>query len=71
LLKDKGLKNYLEYLTLGSEIALTIGAPILIGFWIDSRYDTSPWFILGGVLFAMIMLVWMLIRLNRKLNRSE
>ena len=71
MFKDKGLKNYLEYLTLGSEIAFTISAPILIGFWIDSRYDTSPWFILGGVLLAMLMLVIMLIRLNRKLNRSE
>ncbi|TVR30233.1 MAG: AtpZ/AtpI family protein [Balneolaceae bacterium] len=71
MFKDKGLKNYLEYLTLGTEIAFTIGAPILIGFWIDSRYDTSPWFILGGVLLAMTMLVVMLIRLNRKLNKSE
>ena len=71
MLKEKELKKYLEYLTLGSEIAFTIGAPILIGFWIDSKYDTSPWFILGGVLMAMLMLVVMLIRLNRKLNKSE
>lgn len=70
MLKDKGPKNYLEYLYLGSEIAFTLGVPILIGYWLDTRYDMMPWFTLSGVLLAMLLLILMLIRLIRKLNKK-
>jgi F0F1-type ATP synthase assembly protein I len=71
LLKDPELKKYLEYLSLGTEIAVTIGAPILIGFWLDTVYDSTPTFILIGVLLGMIMLVVTLIRLVKKTNKRE
>lgn len=71
MLSDPKFKSYLQYLSLGTEIAITIGAPLLFGFWLDSVLDTSPWLTLSGVLLSMILFVLMLMRLIRKLNRDN
>lgn len=67
--KDPQLKKYLEHLSLGTEIAVTIGGPILIGYWLDTVYDSTPRFTLIGVLIGLVMLVVTFIRLIKKYNQ--
>jgi F0F1-type ATP synthase assembly protein I len=39
-------------------IAFQMAVPPGVGWWLDQRYATAPWFVVGGVLvgFAMAML---------------
>lgn len=71
MLNDPALKKYLKHLTLGTEIAISLGAPILIGYWLDTVYESMPWFTLSGVLLAMVLLVVMLIRLIKNVNERD
>ncbi|WP_158278679.1 AtpZ/AtpI family protein [Rhodohalobacter mucosus] len=57
-------------MSFGTEIAVAVGAPILLGYWLDTVFDTSPYLTLSGVLLAVILFILMLIRLIRKLNEE-
>lgn len=66
--KDNG---YLEYLSLGFEIAVGLFAPILMGLWLDLKWDLTPWLTLSGVLVGMLIFGATLSRLIRKFNRKK
>ena len=70
MLKGPGFKSYLEYISFGTEIAVAVGAPILLGYWLDTVFDTSPYLTLMGVLLAVLLFILMLVRLIRKLNEK-
>lgn len=71
MFKDSTSSKYAEYLSLGTEIALSIAGPILIGFWIDSRFETSPLFILLGILMGMILLMVSFYRIYKKFEKRD
>jgi len=64
-------KGYLEYLSLGFEIAVGLFAPILIGLWLDLKWDLTPWLTLSGVAVGMLIFGGTLFRLIRNLNRKK
>jgi F0F1-type ATP synthase assembly protein I len=64
-------KKYAEYLGLGAEIAASLAIPILTGYFLDIFFETSPVFILIGVLLAMIAFGLMIARINNKLNKRD
>jgi F0F1-type ATP synthase assembly protein I len=66
LFKDPKLQEYLQYLSLGMEIAVGLCAPILLGYWIDTRWDTSPWFLLAGALTGIAIMIGTTVRIARK-----
>lgn len=70
MLKGPGFKSYLQYVSFGTEIAIAVGAPILLGYWLDTIFDTSPYLTLTGVLLAVFLFILMLVRLIRKLNEE-
>ena len=45
--------EYLKYLSLGAEIAAGLAGPILVGIWLDSVWDSSPWMLLVGIIGAI------------------
>jgi F0F1-type ATP synthase assembly protein I len=55
MLFDPGnLRKYNEYIGLGAEIAAAMIVPLLIGTYIDKRFNTSPWGSLIGVLLGFL-----------------
>lgn len=60
---------------LGYMIALPLVLFALAGRWIDKHYDTSPWFLLGGMALAILLTTLLLIRkfsrLLRDMNPAE
>ncbi|MEX2585126.1 MAG: AtpZ/AtpI family protein [Balneolaceae bacterium] len=66
---SQGSRDYLRYLSLGVEIAGTLILPIGIGFWIDSFWDTSPWFLLGGAIIGVLLFFGLLLRLSRSQSK--
>jgi F0F1-type ATP synthase assembly protein I len=71
LLRGPDHKKYLEYIGLGVEIAVAFTLPMLIGFWADSRYDSSPWFLISGILLGMILMIAIFLRVIRNMNKPE
>ncbi|MEX0822794.1 MAG: AtpZ/AtpI family protein [Balneolaceae bacterium] len=71
MLKDPNLKKYAEYLSLGTEIALTVSVPILIGYWVDQIFEFSPVFTLLGVLLGIVLMILTFMRLIRKTGKRE
>ncbi len=45
-------------------------APILIGVWLDRKYDWTPWGLIVGGTFGAIGGIVVLMAMNRKLNRE-
>ena len=51
---DQILRQVAPYLTLGIQLAAGIVIFFLIGWWLDTRYDTSPTFKLIGLCVGSI-----------------
>lgn len=48
------LREYSPYLTLGFQLAAAVVVFSFIGAWLDSRWDTSPWLLLAGLLLGSV-----------------
>ena len=66
-----GGENYLKYLSLGTEIAVGLSAPIIAGYWIDEYASSSPLFLLLGIAVGITIMIVMLIRLSSDLNNKN
>lgn len=64
-------KAYRVYLSLGTEIAVSLATPILIGYGIDSYLNTRPWGLLGGVVVGMLSFLVRMIVLIQKLTKEK
>ncbi|MEX1010610.1 MAG: AtpZ/AtpI family protein [Balneolaceae bacterium] len=71
MFRDPELRPYLRHLSLGAEIAAGVTIPILLGYWLDSRFETSPWFLLIGLLFGILSLVLLSVRTARQWREEE
>jgi len=65
LFKDPKLREYVQYLSLGTEIALGLSLPILLGYWIDTYINSSPWFLLLGIFIGVGLMAGTIIRIIR------
>ncbi|MDZ7773429.1 MAG: AtpZ/AtpI family protein [Balneolaceae bacterium] len=60
--------RYAPYLSLGAEIAVGVTAPVLLGYWLDQKLDTSPWLMLLGILAGMANIFLLIYRLYKDLG---
>lgn len=69
-MSDKNpVSKYGEYLSLGAEIAVGLAAPILIGYWLDTYFDTSPWILLAGCVIGIINIFLIIFQLAKRLEK--
>jgi ATP synthase protein I len=50
--ESAALRGLAPYLTLGIQLALSIVVFFFLGKWLDGRFNTSPWLMLGGLLLG-------------------
>lgn len=62
--------DYVEFLSLGGEIAAGILVPIFIGYWLDIWLETSPWLLLVGSVVGIINIFILIFQLNERLNEE-
>jgi len=60
--------DYIEFLSLGGEIAAGILLPMFIGYWLDQWLNTSPWLLLTGCVVGIINIFILIFQLNDRLN---
>ena len=59
---DRRFPGWVRYSGVGLELAGATAGLALIGYWIDKRFATSPWGILGGVIIGIVGGLYNLIR---------
>ena len=59
---DRRSASWIRYSGIGLELAGVIAGLALLGYWIDGRYGTSPWGILGGVSVGLVGGLYNLVR---------
>ena len=62
--KQKNLQKYNDFIALGSEIAASMVAPLLIGWYVDLHFNTNPWGIIIGVIFSFLGLFYNIYKLT-------
>jgi F0F1-type ATP synthase assembly protein I len=67
---DKKTTDYVEYISLGGEIAAGIVVPIFIGYWLDGWLETSPWLLLVGCVVGIVNIFILIFQLNDRLNKK-
>lgn len=59
---DRRFPGWVRYSGIGLELAGVIGGLALVGYWIDRRFGTAPWGILGGVVLGLVGGLYNLVR---------
>ena len=54
--------GWVRYSGVGLELAGATAGLALVGYWIDSRFGTGPWGILGGVVIGLVGGLYNLVR---------
>lgn len=70
MFSNSGNRNYLEFLGLGAELALVLSVPIFAGYWLDLRWNSTPWMLLAGILTGILFVVGTFIRVIRKVTEK-
>ena len=70
-MKEFGNRQYLQYLSLGVEIAAGLSIPILVGYWIDRSWDTLPWFTFLGIITGVATMLVIMIRVARDVSGKD
>lgn len=66
--KREKTTDYMEYVSLGGEIAAALFIPILIGYWLDEYFESSPWILLVGCGVGVVNIFILIFQLNKRLN---
>ena len=59
---DGRFPGWVRYSGVGLELAGATAGLALLGYWIDGKYGTAPWGILGGVIIGIVGGLYNLVR---------
>jgi F0F1-type ATP synthase assembly protein I len=67
----RNLTNYGQYIALGSHIAASMIVPVVIGIYVDKRWNLSPWGVIIGALLGFGSLISIVIKLAANTGKIE
>ncbi len=67
----KNLAKYGQYIALGAHIAASMIVPVVIGIYIDNRWDITPWGVIIGALAGFSGLIGIVIKLAYRTGETE
>jgi F0F1-type ATP synthase assembly protein I len=59
---ERRFPGWVRYSGVGLELAGAMAGLAFIGYWIDGRFGTQPWGILGGVVIGLVGGLYNLVR---------
>lgn len=70
--KSKNIINELgPYLSLGLEMAATVGVMALFGWWLDGKFETEPYLILTFSLLGIVVAFYNFFRTISRLEKKN
>ncbi|MFO8030439.1 MAG: AtpZ/AtpI family protein [Cyclonatronaceae bacterium] len=67
----RDLAAYGEYIALGTHIAASMIIPVVIGIYVDKRWETSPWGVIIGALMGFASMISIVIKLAAKTGKNQ
>ncbi len=67
----RNLATYGEYIALGTHIAASMIVPVVIGIYVDKKWNLSPWGVIIGALLGFGSMISIVIKLAAKTGKSE
>lgn len=64
-------RNSLKLLTLGTELTIPIIVFALLGYWVDTEYNSQPTWMVVGLFVGLVVGVYNFWKIIRNLNRNE
>ena len=61
-MSEQRFPGWVRYSGVGLELAGATAVLALLGYWIDGKFGTSPWGMLGGVIIGIVGGLYNLIR---------
>ncbi len=71
LMPLRNLAPYGEYIALGTHIAASMIVPVVIGIYVDKKWNMSPWGVIIGALLGFGSMISIVIKLSAKTGKSE
>ncbi len=59
---DQRFPGWVRYSGVGLELAGAVAGLSLLGYWIDGKFDTGPWGLLGGLAMGLVGGVYNLVK---------
>ncbi len=59
---DGRFPGWVRYSSVGLELAGATAGLAFLGYWIDGKYGTTPWVMLGGVIIGIVGGLYNLVR---------
>lgn len=73
--KRPNLTQYSEYLGLGIQIAASMIMPLLLGVWLDRKFELTPWLTIAGAVFGIVSIFAIIFKIafiaNEKSKRNR
>lgn len=63
--------SLVRYSGMGLEMGTAVGIGAWGGWWLDRRFETAPWALLGGILLGFAAAMWMIFRSLRALSAQQ
>ena len=64
-------KDHLEITSLGTEFALAEIVGAAIGYWLDTKFGTLPWCLVGGVILGFALGLARIVQAARQAGKKE
>lgn len=69
--RGPNLTRYSEYLGLGIQIAASMVMPLLLGVWLDKKFELFPWLTIGGALFGIVSIFAIVFKIAYTANEEQ
>lgn len=68
---NKDLKNGIKYASLGIEFASMILGLGFVGYYIDKKIGSAPWFLIAGIFFGFVSGIYRLYKISKIISRND
>jgi F0F1-type ATP synthase assembly protein I len=69
--RDRETPSWVRFSGVGIEFSAAVAGFTLVGYWIDSKYDSRPWGVLIGAILGLVGGMYNLIRVSLAAVRDQ
>jgi ATP synthase protein I len=67
---EKRFPTWVRYSGVGVEFSAAVAGFALVGYWIDNRFETGPWGLVGGLVLGLVGGLYNLVRQSLQAARE-